>query len=105
MKGRSASWETLSKYLARPVFLLSTVDCYAFCQEERRCRQLELEVGGLSAEVAAAEANSKRLEETLNEARAERDLLKVGTRLVFCCDGGSQEADRQLKGCCYCCCY
>lgn len=49
-------------------------------QEELRCRQLELEVKGLSAKVDAADSVRRRLEESLLEARRERDVLKVGMR-------------------------
>ncbi|CAN0023801.1 unnamed protein product, partial [Hapterophycus canaliculatus] len=45
-------------------------------QEELRCRQLELEVEGLSSKVAAAEGHRRRLEAMLKEAKRERDVLK-----------------------------
>lgn len=50
---------------------------YIFCQEELRCRQLELEVEGLSSKVAAAEGHRRRLEAMLKETKRERDALKV----------------------------
>lgn len=46
-------------------------------QEELRCRQLELEVKGLSSKVAGAERHRVRLETMLKESQRDRDLLKV----------------------------
>ncbi|CAN0380089.1 unnamed protein product, partial [Ectocarpus fasciculatus] len=45
-------------------------------QEELRCRQLELEVEGLSSKVAAADGHRRRLEAMLKETKRERDALK-----------------------------
>eukprot|EP00752_Nemacystus_decipiens_P017818 g15975.t1 len=45
-------------------------------QEELRCRQLELEVEGLSSKVAAADSVRRRLEGSLRDATRERDVLK-----------------------------
>lgn len=52
-------------------------------QEELRCRQLELEVEGLSAKVAGADGHRRTLEESLREAKRERDVLKVGKWAYF----------------------
>lgn len=52
-------------------------------QEELRCRQLELEVDGLSSKVAAADGHRRRLEAMLKEANRERDdALKVRLSIV-----------------------
>lgn len=48
-----------------------------FVQDELRCRELEMKANELSARVKAAEVHSTRLERLLEEARGERDLLKV----------------------------
>ncbi|CBJ30086.1 hypothetical protein Esi_0173_0036 [Ectocarpus siliculosus] len=45
-------------------------------QEELRCRQLELEVEGLSSKVAAADGHRRRLEAMLKETKRERDALR-----------------------------
>lgn len=46
-------------------------------QEERRCRQLELEVEGMRAKMKEAQARARGLESALTKARAERDSLEV----------------------------
>ncbi|CAN0232211.1 unnamed protein product, partial [Ectocarpus sp. 8 AP-2014] len=45
-------------------------------QEELRCRQLELEVEGLSSKVAAADGHRRRLEAMLKDTKRERDALR-----------------------------
>lgn len=76
--------------------------CLFLClpQEELRCRKLELEVGGLTAKVAAADDHRRNLEAMLEGAKRERDEA-AAVRFAFVLvldDRGRRTGWRANKG-------
>lgn len=77
-------WNTLTDQ-TQPLNATAGLVCMCVCvvQEELRCRQLELEVEGMSAKVAAAERYRSRLEAMLKEAKHQRGVLEVKLSFLF----------------------